>query len=62
MRSNKNKFPNGFSSLLLSKKYELWLTNSEAGLYRYNPETSELVKHYIFDINDKTSITMLISI
>ena len=56
-RSNKNKFPNGFSSLLLSKKYELWLTNSESGLYRYNPETLELVKHYIFDINDKTSIT-----
>ena len=56
-RSNKNKFPNGFSSLLLSKKYELWLTNSESGLYKYNPETLELVKHYIFDINDKTSIT-----
>ena len=54
---SKNKFPNGFSSLILSKKNEIWITNSLSGLYRYNAENLELIKHYIFDINDKKSIT-----
>ena len=56
-RSSRNKFPNGFSSILISKKDELWITNSTSGLYKYNPETLELLRHYIFDINDKKSIT-----
>ena len=52
-RSSRNKFPNGFSSILISKKDQLWITNSTSGLYRYNPENLELSKHYIFNINDK---------
>ena len=56
-RSSRNKFPNGFSSILISKKDELWITNSTSGLYKYNPETLELLRHYIFNINDKKSIT-----
>ena len=26
-RSSRNKFPNGFSSILISKKDELWISN-----------------------------------
>ena len=56
-RSSRNKFPNGFSSILISKKDELWITNWTSGLYKYNPENLDLIKHYIFDINDQNSIT-----
>ena len=56
-RSSRNKFPNGFSAILISKKDELWISNITSGLYKYNPETLDLVKHYIFDIDDKKSIT-----
>ena len=33
------------------------MTNSVSGLYKYEIENLDLIKHYIFDINDKTSIT-----
>ena len=56
-RSSRNKFPLGFSSVLLSNNNELWITNSISGLYKYEIENLDLQKHYIFDINDKTSIT-----
>ena len=56
-RSSRNKFPNGFSAILISKKDELWISNITSGLYKYNPETLDLIKHYIFDIDDKKSIT-----
>ena len=56
-RSSRNRFPQGFSSILLSKRDELWMTNSVSGLYKYEIENLDLIKHYIFDINDKTSIT-----
>lgn len=56
-RSSRNKFPNGFSSILISKKDELWVTNWTSGLYKYNPENLDLIRHYIFDINDQNSIT-----
>ena len=52
-RSSRNIFPNGFSAILISKKDELWISNVTSGLYKYNPETLDLVKHYIFDIDDK---------
>ncbi len=56
-RSSRNRFPEGFSSILLSRNNELWMTNSVSGLYKYEIENLDLIKHYIFDINDKTSIT-----
>ena len=56
-RSSRNRFPQGFSSILLSSNNELWLTNPVSGLYKYEIENLDLIKHYIFDINDKTSIT-----
>ena len=56
-RSSRNKFPQGFSSIILTKNNELWVTNSISGLYKYEIENLDLIKHYIFDINDKTSIT-----
>ena len=52
----KNKLPNGFSSLLKLPNEELLISNSNTGLYRYS-KNLELINHYIFDINDKTSIT-----
>jgi len=54
---SKNKFPNGFSDLLLTNKNEIWITNSLSGLYRYKAEDLSLINHYIFDITDKNSIT-----
>ena len=54
---SKNKFPNGFSSLILTNKNEIWITNSLSGLYRYNAADLSLINHYIFDINNKNSIT-----
>ena len=33
------------------------MTKSVSGLYKYEIENLDLIKHYIFDINDKTSIT-----
>ena len=54
---SKNKFPKGFSSIINSKKNELWLTNIQTGLYKYNSENLDLIKHYIFNIDDKNSIT-----
>ena len=56
-RSSRNRFPQGFSSILLSSNNELWLTNPVSGLYKYEIENLDLIKHYIFDINDKSSIT-----
>ena len=56
-RSSRNRFPQGFSSILLSRNNELWMTNSVSGLYKYEIENLDLIKHYIFDINDKSSIT-----
>ena len=56
-RSSRNRFPEGFSSILLSRNNELWMANSVSGLYKYEIENLDLIKHYIFDINDKTSIT-----
>ena len=53
---SKNKLPNGFSSVLKTKNEELLISNSNTGLYRYS-KNLELIKHYIFDINDKSSIT-----
>ena len=41
-RSSRNKFPNGFSAILISKKDELWISNVTSGLYKYNPETLDL--------------------
>ena len=54
---SKNKFPKGFSSIINSKNNELWLTNIQTGLYKYNSENLDLIKHYIFNIDDKSSIT-----
>ena len=54
---SKNKFPKGFSSIINSKNNELWLTNNQTGLYKYNSENLDLIKHYIFNIDDKSSIT-----
>jgi ligand-binding sensor domain-containing protein len=70
---SKNKFPNGFSSILqpknkidpndksinnkINKSNELWISNINSGLYRYSLNTLELEKQYVFDINDKRSIT-----
>ena len=56
-RSSRNKFPQGFSSIILTKNNELWITNPISGLYKYETENLDLIKHYIFDINDKRSIT-----
>ncbi len=56
-RSSRNRFPQGFSSILLSSNNELWITNPVSGLYKYEIENLDLIKHYIFDINDKSSIT-----
>jgi ligand-binding sensor domain-containing protein len=53
---SKNKLPNGFSSIIKMPNEEILISNSNTGLYRYS-KNLELVKHYIFDINDKTSIT-----
>ena len=52
----KNKLPNGFSSVLKLPNEEILVSNINTGLYRYS-KNLDLVKHYIFDINDKTSIT-----
>ena len=65
---SKNKFPNGFSSILqpknkidsndkINRSNELWISNINSGLYRYSLNTLELEKQYVFDINDKRSIT-----
>ena len=53
---SKNKLPNGFSSIIKMPNEEILISNSNTGLYRYS-KNLELMKHYIFDINDKTSIT-----
>lgn len=53
---SKNKFPNGFSSIIKLRNGELLISNSNTGLYRYS-KSLELINHYIFDINDKSSIT-----
>ena len=54
---SKNKFPQGFSSVIISNKNEVWLTNSSTGLYKYDENNLDEINHYIFDINDKKSIT-----
>ena len=54
---SKNKFPQGFSSAIISNKNEVWLTNSSTGLYKYDENNLDEINHYIFDINDKKSIT-----
>ena len=54
---NKNKFPQGFSSVILSNNNELWITNSSTGLYKYDEKNLDQINHYIFNINDKKSIT-----
>ncbi|MFL3000833.1 MAG: SpoIIE family protein phosphatase [Cytophagales bacterium] len=53
---SKNKLPNGFSSILKLPNEEILISNINTGLYRYS-KNLELIKHYIFDINNKTSIT-----
>ena len=53
---SKNKLPNGFSSIIKMPNEEILISNSNTGLYRYS-KSLELVKHYIFDINDKTSMS-----
>ena len=57
---SKNKFPSGFSSLILTNKNEIWITNSLSGLYRYNAEDLSLINHYIFDINNKNQLIKII--
>ncbi|MDG2341557.1 MAG: SpoIIE family protein phosphatase, partial [Cytophagales bacterium] len=53
---SKNKLPNGFSSILKLPNEEILISNINTGLYRYS-KNLELIKHYIFDINNKNSIT-----
>ena len=54
---SKNKFPKGFSAIILSNNNELWITNTSTGLYKYDERNLDQINHYIFDINDKKSIT-----
>ena len=54
---SKNKFPQGFSSVILSNNNELWIVNNSTGLYKYDEKNLDQINHYIFDINDKKSIT-----
>tara|TARA_B100002052_G_scaffold39979_1_gene32119 strand:+ start:2390 stop:5704 length:3315 start_codon:yes stop_codon:yes gene_type:complete len=54
---SKNKFPQGFTSVILSNENEIWLTNNSTGLYKYDEKNLDEINHYIFDINDKKSIT-----
>ena len=54
---SKNKFPKGFSAIILSNNNELWITNISTGLYKYDERNLDQINHYIFDINDKKSIT-----
>ena len=53
---SKNKLPNGFSSIIKMPNEEILISNITTGLYRYS-KNLELIKHYIFDINNKNSIT-----
>ncbi len=53
---SKNQLPNGFSSVIKLSNNDIIISNINTGLYRYS-KNLDLIKHYIFDINDKSSIT-----
>ena len=52
---NPNTFPKSPSSLAVYKE-SLWVGSSETGLYEYDLEKLNLIKHYQFDINDPNSL------
>ena len=52
---NPNTFPKSPSSLAVFKE-SLWVGSSETGLYEYDLEKLNLIKHYQFDINDPNSL------
>jgi len=52
---NPNTFPKSASSLAIYNE-SLWVGSGETGLYEYDLEKLNLVKHYQFDINDPNSL------
>ena len=52
---NPNTFPKSPSSLAVYKE-SLWVGSSETGLYEYDLEKLNLIKHHQFDINDPNSL------
>lgn len=52
---NPNTFPKSPSSLAVYRG-SLWIGSSETGLYEYDSEKLNLIKHYQFDINDPNSL------
>ena len=52
---NPNTFPKSASALVIYNE-SLWVGSSETGLYEYDLEKLNLVKHYQFDINDSKSL------
>ena len=52
---NPNTFPKSVSAIAQHDGF-LWVGSSETGLYKYNLNNLDLVKHYQFDINDPNSL------
>ena len=52
---NPNTFPKSITAIEKYDKF-LWVGSSETGLYKYDLNNLDLVKHYQFDINDPNSL------